>query len=173
MFEQRREKSAVGWFMNETSITITQSDFQKLTRLLDNGAHGALPGIDMLRDELSRAMIVKPEEIGPDRVTMNSTVRFVDDAENKAYQLTLVYPDEAGSPGTVSVLAPVGSALLGLRVGQSIRWQVPGKRLLRLRVIAVMDQPEARHGARSYRSNSLHNDCRNGHIPVLLETIPA
>lgn len=153
IFEQRREKSLVGWILNETSKTINQSDFQELTRLLDGGAHGTLPGIDMLRDELSRARIVKPEEIGPDCVTMNSTVRFVDDAENKAYQLTLVYPDQAGLPGSVSVLAPVGSALLGLCVGQSIRWQVPGERLLRLRVIAVMDQPEAEHRARSCTQN--------------------
>ncbi len=129
--------------MNETPITIVQSDYQTLERLLDTSSDRTLPGIGMLRDELNRANIVDSDEISPDYVTMNSTVEFVDDEANKTYQMTLVYPDQAGSPGTVSVLAPVGSALLGLRVGQSIRWQVPGGRQLRLRVVAVTGQPEA------------------------------
>lgn len=129
--------------MNETPITIVQSDFQTLERLLDTSSHRSLPGIGMLRDELNRANIVGSDEISPDCVTMNSTVEFVDDEAGKTHQMTLVYPDQAGTPGTVSVLAPVGSALLGLCVGQSIRWQVPGGRQLQLRVVAVIRQPEA------------------------------
>lgn len=129
--------------MNETSITITQSDYQRLDRLLDMHSNSALPGIDMLHNELYRAKIVNSEQIDPDCVTMNTTVRFVEDGDKKTYEMTLVYPDQAGLPGTVSVLAPVGSALLGLRVGQSIRWQVPGGRQLQLRVVAVTGQPEA------------------------------
>lgn len=130
--------------MNETPITITQTDFQTLERLLNTNSTSKLPGIGMLLNELHRANIVRSEEISPDCVTMNSTVRFVDDRENKAYQLTLVYPDDAGMPGTVSVLAPVGSALLGLRVGQSIHWQVPGGRQLHLRVVTVIRQTDAK-----------------------------
>ena len=129
--------------MNVPPITIVQSDFQSLERLLDTHSSRTLPGISMLRDELNRATIAGAEEISPDCVTMNSTVEFVNDEVGKAYHLTLVYPDQAGTPGTVSVLAPVGSALLGLRVGQSIRWQVPGGRQLQLRVVAVTRQPEA------------------------------
>lgn len=129
--------------MNETPITIVKSDYQALERLLDTSSDRALPGIGMLRDELNRATIVDADEISPDCVTMNSTVEFINDQADKAYRMTLVYPDQAGTPGTVSVLAPVGSALLGLRVGQSIRWQVPGGRQLKLRVVAVLRQPEA------------------------------
>ncbi|GJM09040.1 MAG: nucleoside diphosphate kinase regulator [Lysobacteraceae bacterium] len=128
--------------MNDTTITLVRSDYQKLDRLLDASSNLTLPGIDMLSDELSRARIVDADEVGPDCVTMNSTVRFIDSEENKAYEMTLVYPEQAGSPGTVSVLAPVGSALLGLRVGQSIRWQVPGGRQVELQVVAVTAQPE-------------------------------
>lgn len=135
--------------MNETPITIVQSDYQTLERLLDTSSYRALPGIGMLRDELNRANVVASDDISPDCVTMNSTVDFVDDEADKAYQLTLVYPDQAGVPGTVSVLAPVGSALLGLRVGQSIRWQVPGGRQLQLRVVAVIRQPEAERRLKS------------------------
>jgi regulator of nucleoside diphosphate kinase len=77
---------------------------------------------------------------------MNSTVRFVDEVEYKAYELQLVYPHQAGQPGTVSILAPVGSALLALSVGQTIHWQVPGARDLQLRVVSVVSQPESEAG---------------------------
>jgi regulator of nucleoside diphosphate kinase len=129
--------------MSDDLITITNLDLKRIERLLDTKSINALPGISMLRDELNRANVVTSEEIEPDFVTMNSTVRFVDEVTNTAYQLTLVYPDQAGEAGTVSVLAPVGSALLGLRVGESISWQVPGGRQLRLRVVALIGQPES------------------------------
>ena len=61
----------------------------------------------------------------------------------EALELTLVYPDQAGRPGTISVLAPVGMALIGLKVGQSINWQGPAGRPLRLKIIDVVYQPEA------------------------------
>jgi regulator of nucleoside diphosphate kinase len=129
--------------MSDDLITITNSDLKRIERLLDTKSNNALPGISMLRDELNRANVVTSEEIEPDFVTMNSTVRFVDELTNTAYQLTLVCPDQAGEAGTVSVLAPVGSALLCLRVGESISWQVPGGRQLRLRVVALIGQPES------------------------------
>lgn len=129
--------------MNEPSITVTQRDFERLQKLLETGSNRALPGIDMLANELDRAEVVRSEEIGPDVVTMNSSVRFVDEGSNKAYELKLVYPRQAGEAGAVSVLAPVGSALLGLSVGQKISWQVPGGRDLRLRVVSVVNQPES------------------------------
>lgn len=129
--------------MNTPPITITRLDLERLERHLDSDKVRALPGSGVLQEELARANVVEPEEIGSDIVTMNSTARFVDEQANKAYELTLVYPDQAGTPGTVSVFAPVGSALLGLSVGQSIRWQVPGGRQLRLRVVSVPSQPEA------------------------------
>jgi regulator of nucleoside diphosphate kinase len=129
--------------MNEPPITITRLDLERLERHLDSDAVRASPGSNLLREELARANVVEPEEISHDIVTMNSTARFLDEQANKAYELTLVYPNQAGAPGTVSVFAPVGSALLGLSVGQSINWQGPGGRQLRLRVVAVLNQPEA------------------------------
>ena len=92
---------------------------------------------------MDRATVVKPVDVPPDVVTMNSTIRFVDDSNGAEFEFTLVYPADAGKPDTISVLAPVGSALLGLSVGQSIAWQVPGGRELDLRVLAVVRQPEA------------------------------
>lgn len=129
--------------MSMPPITITRRDYERLERLLETESVRALPGNSMLREELNRATVVEPEEIGANFVTMNSTVRFVDEKLNTAYQLTLVYPDQAGTPGSVSIFAPVGSALLGLEVGQTITWQVPGGRHLDLRVVSVLNQPES------------------------------
>lgn len=129
--------------MSMPPITITHRDYERLERLLESESVRALPGSSMLREELNRATVVKPEEIGANFVTMNSTVRFVDEEANTAYQLTLVYPDQAGTPGSVSIFAPVGSALLGLEVGQTITWQVPGGRQLNLRVVSIINQPES------------------------------
>jgi regulator of nucleoside diphosphate kinase len=129
--------------MNSPAIFVTEQDLARLEDLLESESARMLPGIDMLTAELSRATVVTSEEIAPDVVTMNSTVRFVDESEFKAYELQLVYPHQAKTPGTVSILAPVGSALLGLSVGQTIRWQVPGGRDIRLRVVSVVSQPES------------------------------
>lgn len=129
--------------MITTPITISRRDLERLEHHLYFDTVRALPGCSMLREELIRANVVEPDEIGASVVTMNSTVRFVDEQTDKQYELTLVYPDQAGDPGTVSIFAPVGSALLGLSVGQSIEWQVPGGRQLRLRVDSIVDQPEA------------------------------
>src|SRR3546814_8305637 len=64
-----------------------------------------------------------------DVISMNSTARFLDENSGEERELTLVYPrDATGEPGRVSILAPVGSALLGLRVGQSIDWPMSGNR---------------------------------------------
>ncbi len=126
-----------------TPISITQQDVERLEGLLNSKAVKTLPGLDALRDELDRANVVAADTIAADVVTMNSTVRFVDEDTSMESELTLVYPHSAGRAGTVSILAPVGSALLGLSVGQSIAWQTPGGKSLQLKVIAVTNQPEA------------------------------
>lgn len=128
---------------NQPPIIVSSLDVVRLERLLESGAYRNLPGIDALRSELDRATVVEPTAIPPGVVTMNSTVRFVDDESKARFELTLVYPDEGGASDKVSVIAPVGSALLGLSVGQSIFWQVPGGRRLQLRVLEVVHQPEA------------------------------
>ena len=107
------------------------------------GALHGLPAV-ALSQELERAQVLPPEEIPAGIVTMHSRVECVDELHDEKHSLTLVYPQEADfDKGHVSVLAPVGSALLGLSVGQSIDWTAPGGRQLRLRVTAVHYQPEA------------------------------
>jgi regulator of nucleoside diphosphate kinase len=131
--------------METPPITITRLDFERLEKYLDSDAVSKLPGSSMLYEELMRANVVETEDIGPDIVTMNSTVGFMDEQSKTSHQLTLVYPDQAGTPGTVSIFAPVGSALLGLSVGQCITWRIPGGRQLQLTVVSVSGQPEAKN----------------------------
>lgn len=128
---------------NQPSIIVSRLDLERLELLLEADAYRRLPGIDALRSELDRATVVEPSEVPPEVVTMNSTVRFIDESTASKYELTLVYPEASGAADKVSILAPVGSALLGLSVGQSIFWQVPGGRRLQLRVLEVVRQPEA------------------------------
>ena len=128
---------------NKPPITMSSLDEARLERLLESDAYRQLPGVDALLSEMERANVVRPVDMPPDVVTMNSTIRFVDDSNGAEFEYTLVYPADAGKPDTISVLAPAGSALLGLSGGQSFAWRVPGGRELDLRVLAVVRQPEA------------------------------
>lgn len=125
------------------ALVLSRLDCERLEALLDQPAQAG-PAFDALRDELSRAELREPRDMPADAITMNSTARFRDEATGEEREMTLVYPRDAdGSPDKVSILAPVGSALLGLRTGQSIEWPVPGGRSTRLVVLAVRYQPEA------------------------------
>ncbi|QLF92987.1 nucleoside diphosphate kinase regulator [Pseudomonas sp. ABC1] len=124
------------------AIIITQIDLQRLERLLDSlDEYG--PAAEALEQELSRAQVVTPSEMPAGVVTMNSRVHCRDEGAGKDYHLTLVYPPQAGKEGTVSVLAPVGTALLGLSVGQHIDWPTPSGKVIKLALLAVEYQPEA------------------------------
>lgn len=125
------------------AITISSLDLERLMRLLESKAYNRLRGIDALESELDRATGIEPTAVPPEAVTMNPTVCLVDDISGSEYQPSLVYPHEAGGPETVSILAPVGSAPLGLSIGQASGWQIPGGRELKLRVLDVVRQPEA------------------------------
>lgn len=122
-------------------IIVSTLDLERIENLMNSQKHRNMAGIDELQKELDRATIVESADISPGVITMNSTVRFVDDESNEQFEMTLVYPDAAGTSDKVSIFAPIGSALLGLSVGQSITWQVPGGQKL-LRVLEVVSQPE-------------------------------
>lgn len=124
------------------TITITRLDLQRLERLLDSLDEFG-PGAAALQAELDRAEVVGLDEVPAGLVTMNSRVHCREESSGKDYHLTLVYPQDAGGEGTVSILAPVGSALLGLSVGQHIDWPAPGGKQLKLTLLAVEYQPEA------------------------------
>ncbi|HZO02156.1 MAG TPA: nucleoside diphosphate kinase regulator [Burkholderiales bacterium] len=96
-----------------------------------------------LRRELERAMVVSSALVPADVATMNSRVRYTDEKDGASRTVSLVYPIEADvAKGKVSVLAPVGTALLGLSEGQSIEWHFPDGSRRRLKLEKVLFQPE-------------------------------
>ena len=124
-------------------IVISTVDADRLERLMDSLPSNGFMGRAELESELVRARVVDPKDIPPTVVTMNSTVRFKVESSNDEFELTLVYPKDADSSGkTISILAPVGSALLGLSQGDEIEWPKPGGGVLRVQIIEVMYQPE-------------------------------
>ena len=129
--------------VKKPSITMSSHSWEQLDRLVKLETYSRLTGVEALEEEMNRANVVEPTEVPPEVVTMNSTVEFIDDKTGQTVQMTLVYPDAVTGHETVSIFAPVGSALLGLSVGQSIVWQIPGGRELNLRVLKVLRQPEA------------------------------
>ncbi|WP_327439200.1 nucleoside diphosphate kinase regulator [Pseudomonas donghuensis] len=128
------------------SIIVTRLDVQRLERLIDSLDEKMQdsPGVLALQDELDRAEQVGHEEVPAGVVTMNSRVHCREEASGKDYHLTLVYPKDANADeGKISILAPIGSALLGLSVGEKIDWPAPGGKTLKLELLAVEYQPEA------------------------------
>lgn len=124
-------------------LIISSLDAERLERLLENLPASAFPGRQALETELARAEIVAPQDMPPDVVTMNSTVKFRVDASTEEFTLTLVYPrDMDKSNDKISILAPVGSALLGLSRGDEIEWPRPGGGVMRVRIEEVTYQPE-------------------------------
>lgn len=127
-------------------LLLSRLDVERIEALIEQPQFRSL-NTDALRGELERADVTEPADVPADVMTMNSTALVrVDDAEfgSHEHELTLVYPRDAdGGAHKVSVLAPVGSALLGLRVGNAIDWPMPGGRTARLEILTIRYQPES------------------------------
>lgn len=125
-------------------IFLTENDWQRLNGLLSTVLRRLTEAErEVLDAELSRAVIVPSKEIKPNVVTMNSRVRFSLD-DGRTLDRTLVYPwDADAETGKISVLAPIGSALLGLTVGDVMPLPLPGGKTLKLTLLEVLEQPEA------------------------------
>ena len=125
------------------NIVISSQDADRLDDLLDGLSVSEFPGKADLLAELERAEVVASEAIPPTVVTMNSTVRFRVVSTEQEFEMTLVYPKDAdGSGKTISILAPVGSALLGLSQGEEIEWPRPGGGAVQVRIEEIVYQPE-------------------------------
>ncbi len=119
----------------DNSIIIPQGDWVRLHSVAAD-TH--------LKSELENAVVIDPDSVPPGVVTMGSRVRFEDQSSGEIREVTIVFPENANaSEGKVSVLAPVGTALLGLSVGQSILWPFPDGSTRNLHVVALLYQPEA------------------------------
>lgn len=133
--------------VEQTTIYITELDRQRLEKLIELAGERSRRAnhlyLARLEEELERAETVAPEEVPSDVITMRSRVRLRDLNTGEGMVYTLVFPSEANfDEGRISVLAPVGTAMLGYRVGDSIEWEVPSGRR-RLKVEELIYQPEA------------------------------
>jgi regulator of nucleoside diphosphate kinase len=132
--------------VHKRRLFITDTDRDRLEKLLlgtrqwssRDKAH-----LQALEEELDKAYTVESREIPGDVVTMRSQMRVRDMKSGAEMDISVVFPSEADSEqGKISVLAPIGTALLGYRVGDVVEWKVPGG-LRRLKVERILYQPEA------------------------------
>jgi regulator of nucleoside diphosphate kinase len=123
----------------EHTILISSEDAARLQDILSESSVATASEAELLDDELARATIVPAESLPDGVVSMNSRVVFEDLDTGQRREIVLVYPREADiSAGRVSVLTSLGSALLGLSVGQEITWPMPRGRQRRVRVLSVL-----------------------------------
>jgi regulator of nucleoside diphosphate kinase len=132
--------------MSERPIEMTATDAQRLRKLIEylEGRSGSdHASLLRLQREVERAHIVAPETVGRRVVTMQSRVLLVDVDTGESSTFVLVFPEHADfRAGRLSVLAPVGMAILGYREGDVVEWEVPAG-VRRIRIKKVLYQPEA------------------------------
>jgi regulator of nucleoside diphosphate kinase len=119
-------------------ITLSAEDYERLSALAYR-ARNSHPGLSAeLAAELGRAHVLARGKYSKRIAQMNSEIEFRDHSSGKVQKMTLVYPEEADiSKGRISVLTPVGTALIGLQAGQSINWEAPNGDLRQLTVLSV------------------------------------
>ncbi len=132
--------------MTAKNIILTEPDFDRLRRFLE-GSKGFrkrdAEHLEALEQELERATIVKPGEAPGNVVTLNSRVRVRDLNDGREVTYQIVFPGNADvAKNRISVLAPIGTGLLGCSAGTTIEWQVPSG-IRRFRILEVEHQPEA------------------------------
>ena len=132
--------------MSQPQIFVTTKDTEKLRDLIRNAFHSEYRGSDYLKklaEEIEKASVMEPDQIPPDVITLNSTARLVDQNTGEEMLYTLVFPEDADvSQGKISILAPIGTAMLGYKTGDTFEWDTPGgKRIIRVK--EILYQPEA------------------------------
>src|SRR5512140_2323767 len=153
-FEPNRAPSDASG-LDASDIHLVRHDHDRLRPLVDSTASAdrwLRQALERLEEELDRAVIIDAAEVPADVVTLDSWVRLLDLDSGRELLVSPVLPSKAdANAGRLSVLAPLGMAVLGYRAGDTIEWRVPGG-LRRLRVLQVMFQPEAHERRASVRA---------------------
>lgn len=131
-------------FDDMNPISLTDKDYLQLNRLVQEQHQASRPyEVDALGKELKRACIISSREIPPDVITMNSIVQIRESPSTAALKMSIVYPHEANlQKQKVSVLAPLGTAIIGCRVGDEVRWKLMNETHC-YKVEKIIYQPEA------------------------------
>ena len=128
--------------MDTRVIYITEADMKRLRPLIE-GVKNSRDDLRGLQAELAHARVVTPADVPADVITMNSKARLLDLDTGEEMIFTLVFPGNASiEDDRISVVAPIGTAMLGHRVGDEFEWEVPAGSV-RLRVEEMLYQPEA------------------------------
>lgn len=132
--------------MNQRNIFITEFDLKRLRDLIADSMstdYRNSPYLKKLDEELKRGQVVAPKDVPSDVITMNSRALLLDIESHEEMEYTLVFPQDANpAEGKISILAPIGTAMLGYRVGDTFAWQVPDG-LRQLKIVKILFQPEA------------------------------
>ncbi|MGB5987113.1 MAG: nucleoside diphosphate kinase regulator [Desulfobacterales bacterium] len=133
-------------FLGERTIYITQFDLERLEGLLaaaEDYSERDQEDLEQLEAEPQEGTLVDSKNVPPTVVTMNSRVRLVDVDQNKPMELILTFPQDADiDAGKLSVLSPIGTAIIGYSEGDVIKWKTPGG-VRRMKIEKVLYQPEA------------------------------
>ncbi len=132
---------------NLAGTIVTALDMERLENLIqkvrDTGDRTSNNDIRMLENELEFADVVLPQEIASDVVTMRTTIKLKDLDSGDSSTYTIVFPTEADPErGQISILAPLAAAILGRRIGETIKFKAPS-RLRRIRIEEILYQPES------------------------------
>jgi regulator of nucleoside diphosphate kinase len=130
----------------ETQLQITLLDYQRLNNLIQSmksRTKDDLQNLEVLENEIDRAKRIEPRKITPEVVTMNSELELMDLDAKRLMKFRLVYPQDADfKAGRLSVLSPLGSALIGYSTGSEVSFRVPAGEK-RVRIERILYQPEA------------------------------
>lgn len=119
--------------MEAENLILSDKDYARLSSLTHH---------ELLRDELGRAIVVSADKVPNDVVRMHSRVIYLDKSSGLQREIELCFPEEADlKSGKISVISPVGSALIGLKVGQEIDWPFPNGESRQLQVVDVINNP--------------------------------
>ena len=126
-------------------IVLTNSDHDRLSAIANIACRRENAIGHFLAEEMTRARVVASTEIAPSVVTMDSQVEFMDDQTGQVRRMKLVYPEHADIlHDRISILTPVGAALIGLSEGQSMQWKTRQGKLKSLTVLKVVPRPSGR-----------------------------
>lgn len=116
--------------MELEKLILSDQDYARLSMLAND---------ELLGEELSRAIVMPADQVPVNVVRMHSRVIYLDESNGATREVELSFPEDADIKyGKISVLSPVGAALLGLQEGQTIDWPFPNGQSRRLKVVSVM-----------------------------------
>lgn len=132
--------------MENKPIYLTEFDRERLQKLIveaQSTDYRKSEYLEKLRTEIARATIVSSQDIPGDVITMNSIVRLKDTDTKEEETYTLVFPEDSDlQQGKLSILAPIGTAMLGYKVGDIFEWKVPAG-VRSLQIVEIIYQPES------------------------------